>query len=148
MKKTLFNVGFALLISAFTFTACSKKAENETKEATEAVAGDVKEGAAEAKDAVSDAATDVKEGAQDVASDVKDAGKDAVSDVKAAINKTTDAVDSKLSKLSASARTEYDSFNKEINRLDEEIKKASALEKVKLEKTKATFIAKRDALLK
>lgn len=137
MKRTIFNVGFALLISAFTFTACSKKAENETKEATEAVADDVKEGAADAKDAISDAASDVKEGAQDIASDVKDAGKEAAS-----------AIDSKVEKLSASARTEYNSFTKEIDRLDSEIASASAAEKIKLEKTKATFIQKRDALLK
>ena len=148
MKKTVLNIGLALLVSTFAFTACSKKTEQETKEATEAAAADVKEGAADAKDAISDAATDVKEGAQDVASDVKDAGKGAVADVKDAASDVAAAVDAKVAKLNASARKEYDSFNNEVKRLDEEIKTASAAQKVKLEKTKETFIKKRDALLK
>ena len=136
MKKTILNVAFALLISAITFSSCSKKAKEESKEATEAVSDDAKE-----------AATDVKEGAEDVATDVKDATKEAASDTKEAVGDAVGTVESKVSKLSASARTQYDAFTKEIERLDEKIKNASAAEKVKFEKTKATFVAKRDALL-
>ena len=125
MKKNFLNLAFALLISAITFSSCSKKAKEETKEATEAVSDDAK-----------DAATDVKEGAQDVASDVKDAAGSAAG-----------TVESKVSKLSASAKTEYDAITKEIERLDTKIANASEAEKVKLEKTKDTFVKKRDALL-
>ena len=136
MKKTFLNIGFALMIGVLTFSSCSKKAKEESKEATEAVSEDVK-----------DAATETKEGAQDVASDVKEAGKDAVSDVKDAAHETADAADSKADKLSASAHAEYVAVTNEIDRLDAKIAKASAAEKIKLEKTKEIFVKKRKELI-
>lgn len=96
---------------------------------------------------VKEAAADTKEGAEEVATDVKDAGKEAVSDVKDAANKTADAADSKADKLSASAHAEYVAVTNEIDRLDAKIAKASAAEKIKLEKTKEIFVKKRKELL-
>ena len=125
MKKTFLNIGFALMVGVLTFSSCSKKAKEESKEATEAVSEDVK-----------DAAADTKEGAQDVASDVKDAA-----------HETATAADAKVDKLSESAHAEYVAVSNEIDRLDAKIAKASAAEKVKLEKTKEIFVKKRKELL-
>jgi uncharacterized protein YjbJ (UPF0337 family) len=137
MKKTFLLASMLLVAGTVTFTSCSKKAKEETKEATEAVKEDVKDAASDTGDAIKDAASDVKDAAKETASDIKDATHEAVA-----------AVDSRVSKLDNSARIQYDAFDKEITRLDGEISRASASEKVKLEKTRAAFVRKRDELLK
>jgi DNA-binding TFAR19-related protein (PDSD5 family) len=147
MKKTLLYVTTALLVGSLTITSCSKKAKEESKEATEAITEDVKDGAEKTGDAIKDAATDVKEGAQDVASDVKDAAKETATDIKDATKEAVTAVDAKVLNLGKSARIQYDALDNEIKRIDGEISKASDAQKIKLEKTKANLIKKRDELL-
>jgi len=79
--------------------------------------------------------------------ETKEATEAVSDDAKDAAGSAAGTVESKVSKLSASAKTEYDAITKEIERLDTKIANASEAEKVKLEKTKETFVKKRDALL-
>lgn len=125
MKKTVLFLGALMLTAGLTFTSCSKKSQEESKEAAAAVKEDVK-----------DAAADVKEGVDNVATDVKDAAAEAGA-----------KVSEKVSKLSKSAKLQYDAFEAEVKRLDGEIAKASEKEKAKLEKTRQEFVKKRDKLL-
>jgi|GEM_PF-6455374 len=158
MRKPFLYLATALIISSLSFSACSKKAKEESKEAAEAVKEDMKDAAKSTGETIKDVATDVKKGAQDVASEVKDAAKETASDVKHAAkatastiknasNEAVAAVDAKLSKMSEPARMEYHALDKEISRIDGEISQASDAEKVKLKRTRARLVKKRDDLL-
>jgi hypothetical protein len=147
MKRNLSSVLLVVAVATLPLASCSKKAKEETKEATEAVKEDMKDAATQTKSAISDVATDVKEGAKDVASDVKGAAQATASTIKKASDQAVEAIDTKLSKMDKQTRAQYHALDNEITRIDAEIRNASEKEKARLRRTKEQLVKKRDELL-
>jgi phage-related protein len=138
----------AVLVGLTMFTGCSQKTKEDSKEAAQSIGNDIKSAANKSSNAVKDAASDVKEGADNIASDVKDATKATAEGIKEAKDNAVSAINAKVAKLDKSTRLQYDALNKEIDRVDAEIKSASQAKKASLEITKAKLIKQRDALIK
>lgn len=147
MKKSIKLVGLSFLAIAITISSCSKKTQEQAKETKDAAINDINTAAGAAKSGVDDIATDTKSGVQDVATDIKNGAHGVATDIKDAAVSAKSTIDAKVSKLSASAKAQYDSFDSEVKRLDQEISKASSLQKAKLEKTRDAMVKKRDDLL-
>tara|TARA_R110002124_G_scaffold82973_1_gene217543 strand:+ start:692 stop:1054 length:363 start_codon:yes stop_codon:yes gene_type:complete len=83
----------------------------------------------------------------DVAKEVPDAPQEVATNREESSKPAHLPITEKVSALDKSAKMQYHAFDTEIKRLEMEISNASAIKKVKLVKTRAALIKKRNALL-